>query len=277
MATAMDPTMSATKSERLAFIGTAHHLADLSSAAILPYFRRTMKVDNKAAAGKFDPVTAADRAAERAIAKAIKAAWPDHGIVGEEYGTKVGSSPYRWVIDPIDGTKAFILGFPIWGTLIGLMHGDQPVLGLMNQPFTGERFWSGPSSSAMRGPDGRERRIKTRACVSLADAMFVTTHPDMFKAGEERRGFEAIRAATRYTRYGGDCYAYCMLAAGHIDIVVEAGLKPYDIAALIPIIEKAGGRCTSWDGGSAANGGRVVAAGDPRVHEAAVRILSKLG
>ena len=126
-----------------------------------------MKIDNKATAGRFDPVTAADRAAERAIAKTIKADWPDHGIVGEEYGTKLGTSSYRWVIDPIDGTKAFILGFPLWGTLIGLMDDDQAVLGMMNQPFTGERFWSGPTSATMRSPDGRERRIKTRACATL--------------------------------------------------------------------------------------------------------------
>ncbi len=269
--------MPISKTHFAAFLATAHTLADQSATAISPYFRRAMKIDNKATAGRFDPVTAADRAAERAIAKTIKADWPDHGIVGEEYGTKLGTSSYRWVIDPIDGTKAFILGLPLWGTLIGLMDGEQAVLGMMNQPFTGERFWSGPASATMRGPDGRERRIKTRACATLGDAMFVTTHPDMFQEGIETRGLDAIRTATRYTRYGGDCYAYCMLAAGHVDIVVEAGLKPYDIAALIPIIEKAGGRCTSWTGGSAANGGRVVAAGDPRVHEAAVRILKKLG
>ena len=265
--------MTLTKSQHSAFLKTAHQLADLSSAAILPHFRRAMKIDNKAAAGKFDPVTIADRAAERAIGKALKAAWPDHGMEGEEYGIKLGQSSFRWVIDPIDGTKAFILGFPLWGTLIGLMDGDQPVFGMMNQPYTGERFWSGSTSAVMRSADGRERRLKTRACASLADAMFVTTHPDMFKDGAETRGFEAIRAATRYTRFGGDCYAYCMLAAGQVDLIVEASLKPYDIAALIPIIEKAGGRCTSWDGGSAAQGGRVIAAGDPRVHAAAVRIL----
>ncbi len=269
--------MPTSKAQLATFLATAHTLADQSAAAILPHFRRSLKVDNKAAAGKFDPVTVADRAAERAIARTLKAEWPDHGIVGEEYGTKLGRSAYRWVIDPIDGTKAFILGFPLWGTLIGLMEADEPILGLMNQPFTGERFWSGHASSTMRGRDGRERRMKTRACATLADALFVTTHPDMFKTGAEAQGFEAVQSATRYTRFGGDCYAYCMLAAGHVDIVVEAGLKPYDITALIPIIEKAGGKCTSWDGGSAANGGRIVAAGDKRVHDEAVRILKKLG
>ena len=259
------------------FLATAHRVADLSGATIRPYFRRTLKVDNKAAAGKFDPVTAADRGAERVIAKALKAEWPDHGIEGEEYGLKPGASAYRWIVDPIDGTRAFILGFPLWGTLIGLVHDEVPLIGMMDQPYTGERFWSGPTGAVMRSVDGRERRMKTKSCGSLAEAMVVTTHPDMFKAGDEISGFEAIRSATKYTRYGGDCYAYCMLAAGQADLVVEASLKPYDIAALIPIIEKAGGRCTTWTGGSAARGGRIVAAGDPRVHEAAVKILSRFG
>jgi histidinol phosphatase-like enzyme (inositol monophosphatase family) len=269
------PTMNPTKLQIAALLASAHRLADLSGAAIRPYFRRTMKVDNKAVAGKFDPVTAADRAAERAIVKALKSEWPDHGVEGEEYGLKPGRSDYRWIIDPIDGTRAFILGFPLWGTLIGLVHQEQPLIGLMDQPYTGERFWSGASAATMRLADGRERRIKTRPCARLADAMMITTHPDMFKAGDEIGGFEAVQSATRYTRYGGDCYAYCMVAAGQADLVVEAGLKPYDIAALIPIIEKAGGRCTSWTGGSAARGGRVVAAGDPRVHDAAIKILSR--
>ena len=259
-----------------AFLSTAHRLADVSAAAILPHFRRSLEIDNKAGPGSFDPVTIADRAAERVIVDTIKAEWPEHGIVGEEYGTHPGTSAYRWIIDPVDGTKAFILGFPLWGTLIGLMEDDRPILGMMNQPYTGERFWSGDGYSTLRTSDGRESRIKTRSCANLANALFVTTHPDMFKAGVETQGFQAIASATKYTRFGGDCYAYCMLAAGHVDIVVEAGLKSYDIAALIPIIESAGGRCTSWSGGSAANGGRVVAAGDPRVHDAAVRILDKL-
>jgi myo-inositol-1(or 4)-monophosphatase len=267
--------MPTSKAQHAAFLATAHELADASAAAIRPYFRRTLKVDNKAGAGAFDPVTAADRAAERAIVKALRQAWPDHGIEGEEYGARPGRDPHTWIIDPIDGTKAFIMGLPIWGTLIGLVHEGTPVLGMMNQPYTNERFWSGPTSAMMRGADDKQRRLKTRACASLAEAMFSTTHPDMFKDEAERRGFEAIRAATRSTRYGGDCYAYCMLAAGHVDLVVETGLKPYDIAALIPIIERAGGQCTSWSGGSAARGGRVIASGDARVHASAMKILSR--
>lgn len=266
-----------TKKQISQFLATAHRVADLSGNAIRPHFRRALKIDNKAAAGKFDPVTAADRGAERVIAKALKAEWPDHGIEGEEYGLKPGTSAYRWIVDPIDGTRAFIVGFPIWGTLLGLVHDEVPLIGMMDQPYTGERFWSGPTGAMMRAIDGRERRIKTRSCASLADAMFVTTGPDLFKAGGEVAGFEAIKAATKSTRYGGDCYAYCMLAAGHVDLVVEAGLQPYDVAALIPIVEKAGGRFTSWTGGSAARGGRVIAAGDPGVHAAAVKLLSRFG
>ena len=258
---------------RKTLLETAHDLADASASAILPYFRKTLEIDNKAEAGRFDPVTAADRAAERAIVDELQSAWPDHGVEGEEYGIQPGTSPYRWIIDPIDGTKAFILGMPTWGTLMGLVHDEVPVFGMMNQPFTNERFWSAADGAVFRGPDGREQRIETRACASLADAMFMTTHLDMFKDGPETAGFEAIRRATRTTRYGGDCYSYCMLAAGHVDLVVEASLKPYDIAALIPIIEAAGGVCTTWTGESAARGGCVVAAGDPRVHAAALELL----
>lgn len=267
--------MAPSRKDLSAMLDTAHALADVSAAAIRPHFRKALKVDNKATAGRFDPVTKADRAAERAIIDVLKSRLPDHGIEGEEYGTRPGTSPYRWIIDPIDGTRAFILGFPLWGTLIGLVHEEEPVLGMMNQPFTGERFWSTATGSVLRLPDGTERRMKTRACDNLAEAMLVTTHPDMFKDGAETNALAAVRKATRYTRFGGDCYAYCMLAAGQADLVVEAGLQSYDIAALIPIIEKAGGRCTSWTGGSAAKGGRVVAAGDPRVHEAALEILSR--
>lgn len=267
--------MPVSRKDLAAFLATAHNLADTSGAVIAPHFRKALKVDNKAAPGTFDPVTAADRAAERAIVRTIKKAWPTHGIEGEEYGLQPGTSAYRWIIDPIDGTKAFILGFPLWGTLIGLVHDEAPILGMMNQPFTGERFWSSASSATMRLPGGTERRMKTRSCASLADAILVTTHPDMFKDGAETNALEAVRKATRYTRFGGDCYAYCMVAAGQADLVVEAGLKPYDIAALIPIVEKAGGRCTSWTGGPATRGGRIIAAGDPKIHAAAVKMLSK--
>ena len=253
------------------FIDFAHVLADSSADAILPYFRKPLSVTNKAGAG-FDPVTPADRAAERAIRKAIKARFPQHGIIGEEYADVAGEGRYRWLIDPIDGTRAFITGSPLWGTLIGLLDGPTPVLGLMNQPFTGERFWSEGRTSRLRGPDGKVRRLKTRACARLADATLTSTHPDLFSTAEAAR-FRAVKGRARMTRFGGDCYGYCLLAAGFVDLILEAGLKPYDIVPLIPIIESAGGIVTTWDGAPAAQGGRIIAAGDARVHAEALALL----
>ncbi len=263
----------------------AQDLADQSAKAILPHFRKVITVDNKAggnpvdgkvAAGTltFDPVTAADRAAERVIAKAISRAFPDHGLVGEEYGTRSAAARFRWVVDPIDGTRAFIMGYPLWGTLIGLLDGESPILGLMDQPYTRERLWCGQGASYLRIADGKVRRIKTRACAKLSDATFSTTDPDLFAPGREAAGFQQMKSRARMTRYGGDCYAYAMLAAGFVDVVVEAGLKSHDIVALIPIIEGAGGRITTWDGGPATEGGRIVAAGDPRLHAEALRVLA---
>lgn len=257
-----------------AFIAFAHELADLSGAAILPYFRRAIPVDNKAGEGGFDPVTVADRSAERVISRSLAKRWPEHGLEGEEYGSRQGSGRLRWVVDPIDGTRAFILGLPLWGTLIGLMDGDTPLLGMMDQPYTRERFWSGVRASYFRGPDGKRRRLKSRACDRLDAAMLSTTHPDLFEPGVEQRGFAALKARARAARYGGDCYAYCMLAAGHIDVIVESGLKAHDVVALIPIIERAGGCITTWDGRTAAGGGRIVATGDPRLHEEVLQALA---
>ena len=252
----------------------AHELADHAGAAILPYFRKALAVHNKAAGGGFDPVSAADRSAERAIRRLVEKRWPDHGLEGEEYGERPGASPYRWFVDPIDGTRAFLLGLPLWGTLIGLMEGERPLLGMMDQPYTRERFWSGPRTSRFRGPDGRQSRLVTRRCPSLGAAMLTTTHPDLFAPGHEEASLQRLEARVRAIRYGGDCYAYCLLAAGHIDLIVEAGLKPHDVVALIPIIERAGGRITTWDGRLAAAGGRIVASGDPRIHEEVLKILA---
>jgi len=251
----------------------AHRLADISGEIALPYFRKSIAVRNKAATTGFDPVTAADRAAERAIRKAITARYPEHGIVGEEFARVAGAGHLNWIIDPIDGTRAFITGMPLWGTLIGLLDAGQPVLGVMNQPFTGERFWAvgGKAHSSIRG--GTPRRLKTRACPSLADAILTTTHPDMFSKAGELAAFEQLKAQVRMTRFGGDCYGYCLLASGFIDLIVESGLKTYDVAALVPIIEAAGGRITNWQGKSATDGGRIVAAGDARVHKEALAVL----
>ncbi len=255
------------------FTQFVHELATLSGQAILPFFRTAIAADDKSRGGAFDPVTEADRAGEATMRQLIKRTFPTHGIVGEEFGTEREDAEYVWVLDPIDGTRAFIAGLPTWGTLIGLNRGGVPVFGMMHQPFTGERFFGDTRGASFRGPGG-ERRLRVRPCPSLKDAVMATTSPRLF-TGETLRAYDRVESVARLARYGCDCYAYCMLAAGHIDLVVESGLKPYDIVALIPIIEGAGGIVTAWDGGPAANGGSIVAAGDRRVHAAAVELLSR--
>jgi histidinol phosphatase-like enzyme (inositol monophosphatase family) len=253
-------------------IDVAHVLADLAGAAILPHFRRRLKVTNKSGAG-YDPVTVADRAAERAMRAAIAKQFPEHGIVGEEFAPRPGAGIHQWVLDPIDGTRAFIMGSPLWGTLIGLLVDGVPVLGVMDQPYTRERFWGVKGRAHLRGPDGSTRRLKARECATLAEAVLTTTHPDLFAVRPEGAAFARVRARARMTRYGGDCYGYCLLAAGFVDIVVEAGLKPHDIVALIPIIEGAGGQITTWDNQPATDGGRILATGDRRLHAEAIALL----
>lgn len=252
-----------------AFIG---QLATSSGETILPFFRTSLSIDNKSAAHDFDPVTEADRAAEAVMRRLIKANFPQHGIVGEEFGNEREDAEYVWVLDPIDGTKSFIAGFPIWGTLIGLLHRGTPVYGMMHQPYIGERFSGDNGAADFTGPSGA-RRLTVRRCASLKEATAYTTSPLLMNA-TDRAQFAKIESAVRLSRYGGDCYSYCMLAAGHLDLVVETEIKPYDITALIPIITGAGGIVTTWDGKPAQNGGRIVAAGDPRVHEAAMKILN---
>lgn len=256
-------------------LGFAHELADLSGSVIRPYFRRPLAVSNKVSKGAFDPVTEADRSAERAISRAIAKRWPDHGLLGEEFGQVREGARLCWVVDPIDGTRAFIMGSPLWGTLIGLLDQGEPVLGLMDQPFTGERFWSGEKVSYQRTGNGKAHRMKTRTCQNLSDAVVTTTHPDLFASGTEAQAFARLKAKARMTRYGGDCYGYCLLAAGYVDIVVESGLNSYDVVALIPIIERAGGCVTTWTGGPAAAGGRILASGDARLHESALKVLTR--
>lgn len=256
-------------------LALAHDLADQSAAVIRPQFRRQIAVANKAGVKDFDPVTKADRAAERVIARMIRSRVPDHGIVGEEYGSERADSPFQWVIDPIDGTRSFITGTPMWGTLIGLLHTGDPVLGMMNQPFTGERFWSSDKAAYARDGGGKPRRIRTRTCARLSDALVMTTTPDMFTPGLEVDSFQRIKRDARMTRFGGDCYAYCLLASGFVDLVIESGLKSYDVVALIPIVERAGGRMTTWDGSPATNGGRILATGDPALHERVLKLINR--
>lgn len=254
------------------FTSFVDRLATVSGETIMPFFRTALTVENKKAGG-FDPVTAADRAAEEAMRQLIRATFPEHGILGEEYGTEGSDAEYVWVLDPIDGTKSFISGMVAWGTLIGLMRFGEPVYGMMHQPFTRERF-SGDSGAALyRGPTGN-RDLRVRSCESLSEALLFTTSPLLMNEGDRAR-FRNVENKARLSRYGGDCYAYCMLAAGQIDLIVETELKPYDIVALIPIIHGAGGIITTWEGGPAQGGGRVVVAGDKRVHQAALELLNQ--
>ncbi len=252
------------------FVSFAHSLADRAGQEILPLFRNFGEVENKDGEG-FDPVTAADRGAESVMRSAIESRYPKHGIFGEEFACRPADGPFEWVLDPIDGTKAFICGLPLWGTLIGLKEDGKPLIGMMDQPYLGERFWGGPSGAFFRSRQG-ERRISTRGCSSLENAILGATTPEMFR-GEDADRFHALSSRCRMTRYGADCYMYCMLAAGLVDIVAEASLKPFDIAPLIPVIEAAGGKVTTWDGADAANGGNVLATCDPALHESALRAL----
>jgi myo-inositol-1(or 4)-monophosphatase len=254
------------------FAAFVDRLATVSGEAILPFFRTSLGVENKGRPGTFDPVTAADRAAETAMRALIREHFPGHGIVGEEFGSDRDDAEYVWLLDPIDGTKSFICGLPAWGTLIALTRGGEPVYGMMHQPFTRERFTGDGAAARYRGPAG-ERTLRVRRCAALGEAILTTTSPLLMKEGD-RRIFQKVEAQVRVSRYGGDCYAYCMLAAGHIDLVIETELKPYDILPLIPIIAGAGGIVTAWDGGSPKAGGRIVAAGDRRVHEQAMKILN---
>lgn len=246
----------------------AETLADAAAKAIMPYFRAPLPVQDKG--GKlFDPVTEADRAAERVMRELILEHYPEHGIVGEEEDNVAGSSGLTWVLDPIDGTRAFITGMPLWGTLIALNDGQRPFLGVMNQPYTGERFVGTPAGAWCNG-----QVLKTRACAGIASARLMCTSPQIFDNEQQLAAFNAVAEQVQLLRYGGDCYAYCMLASGHVDAVIEAGLQAYDVQALIPIIEGAGGIMTAWDGGDAQHGGPVVAAGDPVLHAQLVAQLS---
>lgn len=253
----------------------ALQVADAAHGDTLRLFRSgNLLTDNKARKG-FDPVTEADRAAEQAMRKLINGLRPEDGIVGEEFGEIEGSSGLRWVLDPIDGTRGYISGTPTWGVLVGLEDGTGPLLGVIDQPFTGEKFFGGAGAASwQRGED--RRSIRTRACGSLSEAVLYTTFPEVGTKSEEA-AFRAVSQQVRLTRYGMDCYAYALLAAGQVDLVIEAGLNAYDVVAPIAVIEAAGGVVTDWTGGPAHRGGRLIAAGDRRLHAQALEILSKAG
>ena len=254
---------------RVAFAQT---VADAAAAVIAPYFRSRVAIMDKGRAGVFDPVTEADRRAEEIMRKTIAAEFPEDGIIGEEFGACAGTSGFDWVLDPIDGTRSFVAGNPLWGTLIGLEHHGRTLLGLLDQPFLQERF-TGCKTTELRDRTGTTT-LHTRPCPALADALICTTHPLTYFDDAQRAKFYRLEQACRFSRYGGDCYSYALLAMGHVDLVVEAGLKHWDVAALIPLVTAAGGMLTGWNGDPVPRGGNVIAAGDPRIHAAAVDLLA---
>lgn len=263
-------------------LDTVNRLADAARAAILPHFRGAdLASENKSASG-FDPVTIADRAAELAMREILRRAAPEDGVLGEEFDDEAGRSGRTWVLDPIDGTRAFMSGMPLWGVLIGLYDAAadpaRPILGAADQPYLAERYIGldvdgRPASARLVSPQG-ERALRVRACADLAEATLYATDPNMFAATIEQEAFARVESRVRLRRYGGDCYAYAMLASGHIDVVVECGLKPFDIQALVPLIVAAGGVVSDWSGGPAHWGGQILAAGDRRAHAQALELLA---
>ncbi|MBU2937486.1 MULTISPECIES: inositol monophosphatase family protein [Pacificibacter] len=257
--------------QQASLIATAHAAADAAREVTLQYFRGTsLGTESKLAAG-FDPVTVADRGAEEIMRKVISEMRPDDAIHGEEFGPKEGTSGLTWVLDPIDGTRGFISGTPTWGVLIACRDDASVHLGVIDQPYIGERFFGGFGLAEVTGPHG-VRPLAARKDVSLSDAIIFTTFPEVGTAAD-RRGFENVANQCKLTRYGMDCYAYALLAAGQIDLVIEAGLQPYDILGPIGVIEAAGGVVTDWQGKSAQNGGRILAAGSQALLAEALELL----
>lgn len=256
--------------EEEAFAST---VVEQAGALALAHFRQTIEVTDKAAPGvPLDPVTAADRAVEAHLRQAIHARFPSHGVQGEEQAPALGRSALSWMIDPIDGTRGFMSGFLHWCTLLALRHDERPVIGVVHQPFTGETWIGGPRGAFFRR--GLERRsVTVRSCPALAEATLATTDPYLF-AGAEADAFEDLRQRVRLTRFGSDAYAYCLLAMGHLDLVVESGLQPWDVQALIPLVRSAGGIISNWRGDDCRLGGQVIAAADPTLHHAALERLA---
>jgi len=249
----------------------AHALADAAREVILPYFRSTaLRADNKLEGG-YDPVTEADRAAEQAMRAILDRERPDDAILGEEFGTKPGTSGLTWVLDPIDGTRGFVSGTPTWGVLIALSDANGPFYGIIDQPYIGERFEGAPDGATLRGPMGQSV-LATQQPRPLSEATVFTTFPEVGTT-TDRAGFEAVAAKARLTRYGMDCYAYALVAAGQVDLVIEAGLAPYDIQGPIAVVQAAGGIVTDWQGNPAHGGGRAVAAANADIHAEALAIL----
>ena len=268
--------LSIDKATQEEILRVAHLLADVARIQTLRLFRTTdLVADDKSKADTlFDPVTEADRAAEAAMRAILEIERPDDGILGEEMGTKAGTSGLTWVLDPIDGTRGYISGTPTWGVLIAVSNTAGPQFGIIDQPYIGERFVGGFGLATVTGPHGTTP-LATRARTNLSNAILLSTFPEV-GTPLERRAFEAVSKSAKLTRYGMDCYGYALLAAGQVDLVIEAGLQPYDIHAPIAVIKAAGGIVSNWQGGAAHLGGRVIAAANADVHAVALAILQEV-
>ena len=239
---------------------------------VLLHFRSNLQIQNKLESS-FDPVTVADKRSEEVIRGEIEQHYPQHGIYGEEFGYKVGNG-LTWVIDPIDGTRGFVTGMLHWGILIALFDGEKPLTGVVYQPYTDELFFGTDKGSWLEGRSIPSRALGTSSCDDLDKAFLATTDEDLF-SGDQLEGFRAIKERVRIGRFGGDCYSYCALAMGFIDIALDPGLQPYDIQALIPIIRGAGGIITTFEGGNPSLGGHVVASANSVLHEQVLDLLNK--
>ncbi|PID60269.1 MAG: histidinol-phosphatase [Gammaproteobacteria bacterium] len=260
--------------ERKRYLAAAEAAADAARAITLAHFRQTLAVDNKAGEAGFDPVTIADRDAETAIRAVLAERTPDIGFYGEEHAPSTDGNGLVWVVDPIDGTRAFVSGMPMWGTLIGLYDGRDAILGLMDQPPLDERFMAADGLGATLLCGGKRESLHARADTCLADATFYCTTPDMFTDATARAAFERVRDASTLVRYGGDCYAYALLALGFVDVVLDCDLKPFDIMALIPLLREAGGEVSNWQGESAVDGGYVLATANAALHHEVLTLLA---
>ncbi|MEM9785319.1 MAG: inositol monophosphatase family protein [Pseudomonadota bacterium] len=254
-------------------IRVAHMMADAARPETLAHFRTSALVADDKGGGVFDPVTVADRAAEQAMRAVLARERPNDAILGEEYGATPGTSGLTWVLDPIDGTRGYISGTPTWGVLISVADQTGPLFGLIDQPYISERFAGGFGVAEVTGPLGA-RALQCRDIHHLADATVLTTFPEVGTA-EEGRAFHAVAGQAKLTRYGMDCYGYALLAAGQVDLVIEAGLNAYDIQAPIAVVHAAGGVVTDWDGNPAHEGGRCLAAANPEIHANALAILQE--
>ncbi len=264
------PSLSPAETDDL--IATAAELADAAREATLLHFRSEgLSADSKED-HRFDPVTVADRLAEDRMREVLARRRPQDAVLGEERGQTAGTSGLTWVLDPIDGTRGYLSGTPSWGVLVAVADETGPLYGIIDQPFIRERFEGGFGQATTDGPMGR-RRLRCRGARPLSEAILFSTFPEV-GTPEEGAAFHRLARQVRLTRYGMDCYAYALVAAGQIDLVVEAGLASYDIMAPIAVIEAAGGIVTNWDGGPAHRGGRVVAAANSEIHASALAVLN---